>query len=347
MLLVIAESVPLAPLTTLGLGGRARCFAEVTDRAQVAPALAWARERSLPVFILGGGSNLVVADHGFPGLVLRMRTRGRHWSEASGEARVEVAAGEPWDEVVADAVVRTAAGIECLAGIPGSAGAAPVQNIGAYGQELASAVRHVRVLDRQSLEERTLDAAACGFGYRDSLFKQQPERFAILSLTLGLAQGGPPSVRYPELAAALSGTPTLPEVRRAVLALRRKKGMVLDETDPDHRSAGSFFVNPIVAPALADDIAARAGKDLPRFPLPDGRVKLAAGWLIERAGIARGFRLGPVGVSSKHALALVHHGGGSTQQLLALALHVRKAVLDRFGVSLSPEPVFLGLAWPG
>jgi UDP-N-acetylmuramate dehydrogenase len=344
----IAESVPLAPLTTLGLGGSARFFAEVTHPSEVAPALAWAKDRGLPLFILGGGSNLVVADAGFPGLVLRMRTRGQQWSEAGGEVCVDAAAGEPWDEIVAQGVGRNAAGIECLAGIPGSAGAAPVQNIGAYGQEVATAIRRVRVLDRASLTEHDLDSAACDFGYRQSRFKRAPERFVILSLTLGLHPGGAPCVRYPELAAALagqSGPPPLAAVRTTVLALRRKKSMVVDGSDLDARSAGSFFENPIVTAAVADEISTRAGAELPRYLLPDGRCKLAAAWLIERAGIQKGLRRGAVGISSKHALALVHHGGGTTRQLIDLALHVRKAVLDRFGVALVPEPVFLGIAW--
>ncbi|MBN2576402.1 MAG: UDP-N-acetylmuramate dehydrogenase [Deltaproteobacteria bacterium] len=343
----MSRSVPLAPLTTFGLGGPALSFAEVRETSDLTSALDWARGMGLPVFILGGGSNLVVADEGFAGLVLRLRTRGRRWSEQGRELVVEAAAGEAWDDVVADAVARNAAGIECLSGIPGSAGAAPVQNIGAYGQEVASVVRQVRVLDRRSLEERWLDADACGFGYRDSIFRRKPERFVILSVALGLAKDGAPSLRYPELAAAVGASPPLGAVRDAVLALRRKKGMVVDAADPDSRSVGSFFTNPIVGAAVADEIAARAGAEMPRYPLPDGRVKLAAAWLIERAGIAKGLRMGPVGVSAKHALALVHHGGGKTADLLRLARHVRQTVFDRFGVSLVPEPVFLGVAWPG
>jgi UDP-N-acetylmuramate dehydrogenase len=339
---VIVENVPLAPLTTLGLGGAARFFAEIAFAAEMTPALTWAKDKKLPVFTLGGGSNVVVADEGFAGLVLRLRTRGRRWCDDSGETRVEVEAGEAWDDVVAEAVAREAAGIECLSGIPGSTGAAPVQNIGAYGQEIASAIRRVRVLDRQCLDTHELDAGACGFGYRDSIFKREPERFAILSVTLALAKNGPPLVRYAELDAALAGRPGLAHVREAVLALRRKKSMVLDEADPNRRSAGSFFTNPVVTAAAAGGLP----EDMPRFPLPDGRVKLAAGWLIEHAGLAKGFRMGPVGISSRHALALVHHGGGTTKDLLRLALHVHQTVLDRFGVSLIPEPVFLGMVWP-
>ena len=345
MLPAITESAPLAPLTTLGLGGAARFFAEITEGVQVASALAWATERNLPVFVLGGGSNLVVADAGFGGLVLRIRTRGLTWRELDGELRVEAQAGEPWDDIVAAAVAHDAAGIECLSGIPGSAGAAPVQNIGAYGQEVGSVIRQVRVLERKSLEVSFLDASACGFGYRDSIFKQQPDRFVILGLTLGLTQHGAPVLRYPELATTLPGRPSVADVRAAVLALRRTKSMVLDESDPNRRSAGSFFTNPIVTTEVADRLA-RVAEAMPRFPLPDGRVKLPAAWLIEHAGLPRGFRMGPVGISSRHALALVHHGGGKTNDLLRLALHVHESVRERFGISLVPEPVFLGLVWP-
>jgi len=352
----ISPSVPLASRTTLGLGGAALFFAEITDAVDVAPALRWAKERALPVFLLGGGSNLVVADQGFPGLVLHMRTRGLHWTEVGGEVLVEAQAGEAWDDLVAETVLRGAAGIECLSGIPGTAGAAPVQNIGAYGQEAAEAIRSVRVLDRETLESRELDARDCGFGYRTSRFKCEPDRFVILTLTLGLVPRGRPVLRYGELVAACSGTPTpsLAKVRQTVLALRGRKSMVLDEEDPNRHSAGSFFTNPIVTAELAAEIARRAVAagciqepvEMPHFALAGGQVKLAAGWLIEHSGLCKGYRMGPVGISSHHALALVHHGGGTTADLLRLALHVRAAVFDRFGVTLSPEPVFLGLTWP-
>ncbi|HEY5285095.1 MAG TPA: UDP-N-acetylenolpyruvoylglucosamine reductase, partial [Polyangia bacterium] len=215
----------------------------------------------------------------------------------------------------------------------------------------------VRVLDRETLETRDFDASACDFGYRTSAFKHAPDRFVILSVTLGLVAGGRPALRYAELAAALpaDSQPSLAQVRNTVLALRRKKSMVFDEADPNRRSAGSFFTNPIVTAEVAAEVAHRAvtsglvaaPEDLPSFVLPDGRVKLAAAWLIEHAGLSKGFRMGPVGISSHHALALVHHGGGTTADLLRLALHVRSAVNDRFGINLGPEPAFLGLAWPG
>ena len=350
------QDVPLAPLTTFGLGGPARFFAEVTAPSDVAVALRWARAKDLPVFMLGGGSNLVVADEGFAGLVLHLRTRGLRWIEASGEWQVEAQAGETWDDVVVESVRRGAAGVECLSGIPGTAGAAPVQNIGAYGQEVGETIRTVRVLDRESLETRELASDDCGFGYRTSLFKREPGRFVILSVTLGLAPGGRPTLRYAELTSAFASNaePSLSDVRQAVLVLRRKKSMLFDEMDANRRSAGSFFTNPIVTTEQATEIAHRAVaaglaqnlSDMPCFALADGRKKLTAGWLIEHAGLAKGLRRGAVGISSRHALALVHHGGGTTADLLRLALHVRSTVFNRFGVTLTPEPVFLGLTWP-
>ena len=317
----------------------------------------WAKQQKVPVFVLGGGSNLVVADEGASGLVLHMRTRGQVWTQSGGEVRVEVQAGEAWDDVVAEAALRNAAGIECLSGIPGTAGAAPVQNIGAYGQEVAEALRRILVLDCETLEIREIDLEKCGFGYRTSTFKREPDRFVILSVTLGLVAGGRPALRYADLVTALSDNthPSLVQVRAAVLALRRKKSMVYDETDPNRHSAGSFFTNPIVAVDVAAAIARhavsagiiRTPEEMPQFVLPDGQVKLAAGWLIEHAGLSKGFRMGSVGISSRHALALVHHGGGTTADLVRLALHVHAAVYDRFGIALGPEPVFLGLTWPG
>jgi UDP-N-acetylmuramate dehydrogenase len=354
--LSIGNQVPLAPYTTLGLGGAARFFAEARDRADFADALRWAAERNLACFILGGGSNLVVGDDGFSGLVVHPTFSGQTWTEADNGLLVEAQAGEPWDSVVAESVARGTSGIECLSGIPGSAGASPVQNIGAYGQELAESIECVHAIDRHSLDACDLTAGTCGFGYRDSLFKRKPERFAIVSVTLRLARKLPAVVRYPELARALIGQshPDSAKVRQAVLTLRRRKSMVFDPSDENRQSAGSFFTNPAVDAKTAEDIVARAlasgmvasADQVPRFPLTDGRVKLAAGWLIERAGIEKGFRMGPVGISTCHALALVHHGGGSTADLLRLALHVRRVVLNQFGIALVPEPVFLGVEWP-
>jgi UDP-N-acetylmuramate dehydrogenase len=343
--LTIAHDVPLAPLTTLDLGGRARHLVAVADEASLVEALRWADERRLPVLLLGGGSNLVVADAGFEGLVIRVASRGRIVVGAGDEARLTAQAGEPWDELVADAVARGLAGVECLSGIPGLVGATPIQNVGAYGQEVAETIRVVRAWDRRAGRVVELGPEACEFGYRTSAFKRDPERHVVLAVTFGLRPGGVPALRYRELVEALraQAAPTLAGVRAAVLALRRAKSMVIDPDDPNRRSAGSFFMNPVVPAAEAAAIAARAAPaEMPQWPAGPGRTKLAAGWLIERAGIVRGLRRGQVGVSSRHALALVHHGGGTTAALLALAREVREAVRLRFGVILEPEPVIVG-----
>jgi UDP-N-acetylmuramate dehydrogenase len=353
---VIRRDVPLAPLTTFELGGPARFFCQVATSEDVIWALRWAADQDLPVFVLGGGSNLVVGDGGFAGLVLQLVAQGIDFRSQGDHVLVEVQAGQPWDDVVAAAVARDLAGIECLSGIPGTVGATPIQNVGAYGQEVADTIRSLRVLDRRTLEVRELPAAECGLSYRNSIFRRDPGQAIVLSASFALRPGAQPVVAYRELAEALAGRgrPSLSEVREAVLDLRRKKSMVHDTNDPNRRSAGSFFTNPIVGADQAAAVVAQAlaerlvqvPEEVPQYPLHDGRVKLAAGWLVERAGIRRGLRMGPVGVSSRHALALVHHGGGSTADLIRLAVRVRDTVALRFGVTLVPEPVFLGVAWP-
>ncbi len=320
-------------------------------------ALRWAAERELPVAILGAGSNLVVSDAGFDGLVVQMKLRGIAISLRGAVASVEAAAGEPWDALVELAVARELAGIECLSGIPGLVGATPIQNVGAYGQEVAETIAAVRVLDRRTLQILTLEPAGCGFAYRDSAFKRDPERFVVLSVRFELRSGGEPALRYAELRAAVQARhpePTLQQVRQAVLALRRAKSMLLDPADENGRSAGSFFTNPVVSAEAAERLARQAleegliaaAEELPRYAAGEGRVKLAAAWLIERAGLRKGERRGAVGLSSRHALALVHHGGGSSAELIAFAREIRDRVRARFGVELSPEPVLLGFA-PG
>lgn len=350
----ILEHVPLAPLTTFELGGPARTFCRAASVEDARGALHCARSRSLPVFVLGGGSNLVVGDDGFPGLVLQLATRGMEFSQ---DGLLCAQAGEPWDDVVAAAVARDLGGIECLSGIPGVVGATPIQNVGAYGQEVADTIRSVRVLDRRTLQVNERSAAECGFGYRTSAWKREKDAPIVLSVTFALRPGGRPKVLHKELAAALAQqpSPSLPEIRQTVLNVRRRKSMVYDPNDPNRRSAGSFFTNPVVSADKAEQIVeqavreglVRTAEEVPRFPQANGYVKLAAGWLVERAGIQRGLRMGPVGVSPQHALALVHHGGGTTKDLLLLAVHVRNTVANRFGVTLIPEPVFLGVTWPG
>jgi UDP-N-acetylmuramate dehydrogenase len=353
--LAVRDDVPLAPLTTLQLGGNARHFVEVADDDSVVEALRWADARGLPVLILGGGSNVVISDGGFDGLVVRIATRGRRFDAAGGVVELTAAAGEPWDDLVADAVARELAGLECLSGIPGLVGATPIQNVGAYGQEVGDTILSVKVFERASKRVLALAPAACGFAYRDSAFKRDPDRFVVLGVTFALRPGGAPTLRYRELADALAKDqlPTLAEVRAAVLALRRKKSMVIADGDPNRRSVGSFFTNPVVSPGEAEAVAARAvalgaigaPDEMPRWPAGGG-VKLSAGWLIERAGIRKGHRRGAVGVSTAHALALVHLGGGSTAALLELAREVGDAVHARFGMTLLPEPTMIGVAWP-
>ena len=342
------EHAPLAPLCTLRIGGPARYLVEATDEATVVEAHAWAGARRLPVRVLGGGSNLVIADEGVDGLVLRIALRGVTARPEGDGVEVTAAAGEPWDGLVRHTVEQGWAGLECLSGIPGLVGATPIQNVGAYGQEVSDTVTAVRALDGETRQVVTLGPGDCGFGYRDSLFKSRaPGRYVVLAVTYRLAPGGPPGVRYADIARALDARglarPSLPEVRETVLEIRRSKSMVLDPGDPNARSCGSFFLNPIVdADALARIDACAAGLSMPRWPQPDGRVKLSAAWLIERAGFARGQADGPVGLSTRHTLAIVCHDGARARDVVAFARRVRAGVEQRFGVRLHPEPVFWG-----
>lgn len=351
----LLESTALARFTTLGMGGPARYLVEVRSEPEADEAAGWAGERGLPLRVLGGGSNLVVADAGVDGLVLRMAFRGVHVVCEGGEVVLTAGAGEPWDELVARCVAEGWQGIECLSGIPGTVGATPIQNVGAYGQEVGESIREVRVLDLANAECRALSPHACAFSYRDSVFRREPGRFLVLAVTFALRPGAAPALRYAELERTVgAAVPTLQGVREAVLALRRGKSMVVDPDDPCSRSVGSFFVNPVVEPAEADRVAGVAAAQglaetpaaMPRHLAADGRVKLPAAWLIEKSGFPRGTRRGPVGVSPHHALALVHHGGGTTADLVALARDIRAAVRDRFGLDLHPEPVFWGFPTP-
>ena len=352
----VAEGVALAPLTTLRLGGPARRLLEVTTQEDLAAAVRDCDARGEPVLVLAGGSNVVIADEGFDGTVVLVRTGGARRRRAGERALVTVQAGEGWDGLVAAVVDDGLTGIECLSGIPGSAGATPIQNVGAYGQDVAASIVSVRVLDRRDGRIRDLAAAECGFGYRSSAFKHRATH-VVLAVTFVLADAGGLSapLRYAELAAALGREPgdraPLPEVREAVLALRRGKGMVLDAADHDTWSAGSFFTNPILEPrafaALAERAAARLGdQHVPSgHDEPDGRVKTSAAWLIEHAGFAKGDRRGAVGISTRHALALTNRGGATTAELLGLAREIAAGVEAAFGVALEPEPVLVGCAW--
>ncbi len=322
----------LAGLTSLGLGGPAGRLVVATSEAEVIAAAPGAD------LVLGGGSNLVLPDDGVPGTVLLVATRGI----AVDGSRVTAQAGEDWDTLVAFTVAQGLAGMEALSGIPGSVGASPVQNIGAYGQEVSQTVVRVRVLDRRTGEVHELDREACGFSYRHSAFKAEPGRWVVLEVTFALSPGplGTP-VRYAELARALGvqlgERAPLAGVREAVLSLRRGKGMVLDAEDPDSRSVGSFFTNPVLSAVELAALEERIG-EVPGHPSGDG-TKVSAAWLIERSGFTKGHGSGPVGLSSKHVLALVHRGGGTSRELLALAREVRDGVREATGVTLVNEPV--------
>jgi UDP-N-acetylmuramate dehydrogenase len=343
----------LADLTTLRLGGPAAHLVEATSEVELVGTVSAADDAGRDVLLVAGGSNLVVADEGFAGTVVRIATRGVSadvedtTDPTCGGVLVTVAAGEDWDALVARAVDSGWVGIEALSGIPGSVGATPIQNVGAYGQEVAETVATVRLWDRVDREVRTVAAADCGFGYRHSRFKADPSRYVVLSVTFQFRTGtlGAP-VRYAELARTLGveqgGRAPLADVRRAVLGLRAGKGMVLDPADHDTWSAGSFFTNPF----LDAGQAAALPEGAPRFPQPDGTVKTSAAWLIEQAGFGKGFGLdrhgGRVSLSTKHTLALTNRGGATTHDLLGLAREVRDGVEQRFGIRLVNEPVLVG-----
>jgi len=341
--------VNLADLTTIGLGGPARAFVRAGTDDELIDAVATADASGEPVLIVGGGSNLVIADAGFDGTVVQVATRGL--SRDGEPGTVTVAAGEDWDEVVARTLAEGLAGLECLSGIPGRAGATPIQNVGAYGQEVSDTITAVRTYDRLAGQIEIFPNGRCGFGYRTSVFKHDDaRRHVVLSVTFRLAEqsAGLP-LRYAELASALGVAPgdqvASTQVRSAVIELRRRKGMVIDSTDPDTRSAGSFFVNPVLDGAALAAVQAAAGTPVPRFDAGDGLVKVPAAWLIERAGFGKGYTLGNgARISAKHTLALVNSGSATTEGLLALARQIRDGVRDVFGVSLTPEPVLVGVA---
>lgn len=349
MTLKIESRVALAPLTTLGVGGSAAHFARVEHETELAEALSWAQQRALEVRVLGGGSNIVVADAGFPGLVIDLALRGVRIHDLGAEVEIRAAAGEPWDEFVATLVARGYQGLECLSGIPGRVGATPIQNVGAYGQEVSETISRVETFDTLESCARTFGSEECRFSYRDSWFKSRaPGRYIVTEVTFRLRLDTPPALRYAELERHFRdqglGAPSLSQVREGVLQLRRAKSMLLDPSDPNSRSCGSFFVNPVLDAAQFEAFSARTAGigQVPQFPQPDGRVKLSAGWLIEQAGFPRGMRDGAVGLSTKHALALVAHGGARAADVTRFAARVQTGVLERFGVQLEPEPVFWG-----
>ena len=341
------KNVPLAPLTTLGVGGPARFFFHAECESQAIDALAEAHRQSLPIFVLGGGSNLLVSDAGFPGLVLQVAIKGVESAIIGDHVRFTVAGGEDWDEFVAQTISAGCSGLECLSGIPGTVGASPVQNIGAYGQEVSESIVSVRAINLKTTAVREFSSAECEFSYRHSLFNSREQgQWLITRVDFEIARGGRPRLQYPDLRKyfAEKPSPTLCEVRKAVHEIRHRKSMLLVEGDEDARSAGSFFRNPIVSRehfANIQAVAAERGLTPPSFPAGDS-VKVPAAWLIEQSGIAKGFTLGRVGISRKHTLAIVNRSGATAAEVLALKSLVEERVRERFGVELQPEPVFVG-----
>ena len=354
----VERDIPLAPLTTLRLGGPAESLVRIDEERDLIAAAREIDRSGEPLFILAGGSNVVIADEGVPGPVLHVATRGVERSErADGRVALTVQAGEDWDGIVQLAVEEGLAGIECLSGVPGSTGATPIQNVGAYGQDVAQTIASVRVLERSSGEVLELTPAECGFAYRTSRFKHR-DTHVVLAVTFALRPGAAAlsePVRYAELALALGmelgQQAPLAAVREAVLELRRRKGMVVDPADPSSVSAGSFFTNPVLDAATADRLMRTAAQRFgpgavpPAWAQPDGSVKVSAAWLIEQSGFVRGYGEGNVGLSTKHTLALINRGGATTAELVALAREIAAGVRDAFGIEISPEPVFVGHDW--
>jgi UDP-N-acetylmuramate dehydrogenase len=337
------EEVPLAPYTTFQIGGPARWFADAESEDDIAAGIAFAAEHNLPLFILGGGSNLLVSDGGFPGLVLRIALRGI----ATESMIVSAAAGEDWDALVAYAVDADCAGVECLSGIPGTVGGTPVQNVGAYGQEVSQTIVAVRAFDRKTERFVDLPASACAFSYRRSIFNSTERgRYVVSRVDYALRKSGQANIVYADLARYFRSvpSPTLAEVRQAVRAIRAQKGMLLQPGDADCRSAGSFFKNPVVPATLLDSLAQQLSVEkagIPAYPAQDGEVKLSAAWLIERAGFPKGYVLGNAGISSRHTLALINRGGATAADVLALRDKLVEAIASRFAIRLEPEPVWL------
>lgn len=349
MSITIQENVPLAPFTTLKIGGKARFFVSASSEDEVVEAFHFARSNGLGLFVLGGGSNVLIADEGFDGLVLQVALKGlSSEQEKGGTVYVTAKAGEDWDEFVASCVERDLQGLECLSGIPGFIGGTPVQNVGAYGQEVSETIVSVSVFDRESRDIRMLTNADCGFAYRTSIFNtSEKERFIVLSVTYALTLRGEPKIVYKDLIEHFGDRqPSLPEARDAVLNIRRAKSMVIDEADPNSRSAGSFFKNPVVSSeefARVEKAAEGLGLGkVPFFAAGDGMVKIPAAWLIERSGYSKGFEYGQAGLSTRHTLALINRGFACAADIIALKDLIQAQVHKEFSIHLQTEPVFIG-----
>jgi UDP-N-acetylmuramate dehydrogenase len=338
----LEADVPLAAWCTLEVGGPARWFVRAGTEDQILDALAWADAQRLPVLILGGGSNVVIADDGFPGVVVQIAVTGIELQHDTTTVLFTVGAGEPWDPLVARTVEEDCAGLECLSGIPGLVGGTPVQNVGAYGQEVSSTIQAVRAIDRRTRQVRTFTPGECAFGYRTSRFRHADAgRFIVTQVRFALAPGGAPTVAYADVIGyfAERGTekPSLRDVRDAVLDIRSRKGMVIRDDNPARRSCGSFFVNPVIPRALFERLG-----DAPHYPVDAAHVKVPAAWLIEQAGFARGYTQGRVGISPFQAQGLINRGGATAAAVIDLARAIKRAVWERFHIALVPEPVLVG-----
>ncbi len=342
MTIKIQENIALAPFTTIGLGGQARYFVECTTKEDIIEALEFASKNKLKIHILGGGSNTIFSDEGYLGLVLKIALKGIAVEEDKNIATLRVAAGEIWDEFVQFCIERRFVGVECLSGIPGLVGATPIQNVGAYGQEVKDTIVKVKALDRQNLKTVEFTNAECEFNYRQSRFKQKDRnKYIILEVVYKLPKNKPVEIKYKELQNELGEKAASTQVRAAVLALRKKKSMLVDKNDPNSRSVGSFFVNPILTKAEFLALKKLKNKNVPVFPSKD-KVKVSAAWLVEHSGFPRGYRKNGVGISANHALALVNYGG-TTKELLTLASEIEQAVYRRFGIRLEREPECVSL----
>ena len=331
-------------MTTLRIGGPARYFVRAVTETDVFEAFEFARGKGIDVFVLGGGSNILVSDSGFDGLVLQIALAGKRRQDGDEVAVVTAQAGEDWDGLVQFCVSERLAGLECLSGIPGLVGGTPVQNVGAYGQEVSESILSVRCFDRSSSQIVELENADCGFAYRTSIFNTKDrDRYVVLAVTYRLRPNGEPKIVYKDLVDFFSGRqPTLQETREAVLTIRRAKSMVIDPTDPNSQSAGSFFKNPIVSKEKYEEIAADINGAVPKFPADAENVKIPAAWLIENSGFHKGYRLGNAGISTRHTLAIINCGGATAAEVLALKDAIQDRVEDKFGIVLQPEPVFIG-----
>jgi UDP-N-acetylmuramate dehydrogenase len=347
--MLIIENVALAPLTTLKVGGPARYFIEAQTVSEVSEAVAFSQSKKLPLFVLGGGSNLVISDAGWPGLVLKVGITGINHRHGHDEVVFEAGAGEDWDKFVGFVVAHNCAGIECLSGIPGNVAGTPVQNVGAYGQEVSNTIESVLALDLKDGQLDELGKEACGFSYRTSIFNTTERgRYIILQVNYTLKHGGDAYIAYADLKRYFAGwsvKPTLAETRDAVRKIRAGKGMLISAGDDDYRSAGSFFKNPILSPEQYQALIARAAAknlQIPSYPALEAQRKVSAAWLVEHSGFSRGYGNGPVGISRKHALAIVNRGGATAADVLALKDSIQQRVDEIWGILLEPEPVFVG-----